>query len=125
SARFVYLAGYVSGPFYAVKGVMAGCSFATSFVRVYTIEAFTNLVYPSNVSFDQHIDDSAVSAVGSVSEVPHGLKSASAQLFQAITHDCGCKTAVDKAALVSSSHAVTRAMRSFLGPYAGTETDSA
>eukprot|EP00959_Pyramimonas_sp_CCMP1952_P041560 869272-Pyramimonas_sp.AAC.1 len=52
SARFVCLAGYVSGPFYAMKGVKAGCSFATSFVEVYTAEAFTNIQYPNNVSFD-------------------------------------------------------------------------
>eukprot|EP00959_Pyramimonas_sp_CCMP1952_P292944 6126870-Pyramimonas_sp.AAC.1 len=48
SARFVCLAVYVSGPFYAMKGAIAGCSFATSLVKVYTIEAFTNIEYPSN-----------------------------------------------------------------------------
>eukprot|EP00959_Pyramimonas_sp_CCMP1952_P247799 5180164-Pyramimonas_sp.AAC.1 len=71
SARPVCLAGYVSGPFYAMKGVIAGCSFATSFVKVYTFDAFADIEYPSNVSVDQYTGDSAVSAVGSVSEVVH------------------------------------------------------
>eukprot|EP00959_Pyramimonas_sp_CCMP1952_P050453 1054282-Pyramimonas_sp.AAC.1 len=82
-----------------MKGAIAGCSFATSFVKVYTTEAFTNIQYPNNISFDQYIDGSAVSAVGSVSDLAHGLKGASTQLFQAITHDCDCRIAVDKAAL--------------------------
>ncbi|CAK0867148.1 unnamed protein product, partial [Prorocentrum cordatum] len=90
SARFACLAGIVTGPFYALNGVIAGCSFAASFLKVHILEDFSNLRFSEGVHLDQYIDDSGVSAVGSVSQatqVIDGLKSASAQLFSAIEHD--------------------------------------
>eukprot|EP00959_Pyramimonas_sp_CCMP1952_P012303 259824-Pyramimonas_sp.AAC.1 len=45
-ARFMCMGNYVPGPFYAVRGVIAGCSFATSYVKVYCIESFDQIEFP-------------------------------------------------------------------------------
>eukprot|EP00959_Pyramimonas_sp_CCMP1952_P248733 5199423-Pyramimonas_sp.AAC.1 len=55
--RFINIAGYIDGPYRAIRGVVAGCSMATTFVRIYYIRSFSSVpLYPST-SLDLYIDD--------------------------------------------------------------------
>eukprot|EP00959_Pyramimonas_sp_CCMP1952_P373041 7812442-Pyramimonas_sp.AAC.1 len=44
--RFFVLNGFVDGPYWAQGGVIAGCTFATAFIRVYAIQDLDKLEIP-------------------------------------------------------------------------------
>eukprot|EP00959_Pyramimonas_sp_CCMP1952_P246076 5143230-Pyramimonas_sp.AAC.1 len=63
-ARFISLGGLLHGPHFATHGVVAGCSIATSYVRVYIIPTVDPIRLPTQVSLDIHIDDYGLSSSG-------------------------------------------------------------
>ena len=63
STRYIVLGGALFGPHFTTRGVIAGCPFATTFTRVFTVDGFDTLnLRPSTVLY-QYIDDSGISAV--------------------------------------------------------------
>ena len=62
------------GPFYAINGVVAGCSMATTFFRIYVIPVIDPLELPRPLLLDIYIDDYGVSSTGSESSVSVDLK---------------------------------------------------
>ncbi len=51
SPRYVTLGGFSDGPWHARKGVIAGCSLATSFVKVYSMESYDKLPLSPSTDF--------------------------------------------------------------------------
>eukprot|EP00959_Pyramimonas_sp_CCMP1952_P248801 5200932-Pyramimonas_sp.AAC.1 len=45
-ARFFVLDGFVDGPYWAQGGIIAGCTFATTFIRAYAIQDLDKLEIP-------------------------------------------------------------------------------
>eukprot|EP00959_Pyramimonas_sp_CCMP1952_P023802 499323-Pyramimonas_sp.AAC.1 len=58
------MAPAVAGPFFARRGVVAGCSMATTLVRAYILGAMSNLRLPRGVFLAQFIDDSGLDSTG-------------------------------------------------------------
>eukprot|EP00959_Pyramimonas_sp_CCMP1952_P111842 2339374-Pyramimonas_sp.AAC.1 len=56
-ARFLTLSTLSVGPYYSINGVVAGCSMATTFVRIYLIPVIDPLPIPRDVFLDIYIDD--------------------------------------------------------------------
>ena len=59
----------IAGHYFADLGIIAGCSFAATFVRIYMMSALDKLELPAAVQLDQHIDDSGISCVGTAKAV--------------------------------------------------------
>ena len=57
SARFLVLATVVAPPVFAINGVIAGCGFATTLIRVFTLAALDGLSLPRSISLRVYIDD--------------------------------------------------------------------
>jgi len=63
------MTGIVVGGFFVECGVVAGCSLATSLIRVHAIPALDGLRLPPKVSLDVYIDDYGLSGSGTVRDV--------------------------------------------------------
>eukprot|EP00959_Pyramimonas_sp_CCMP1952_P076196 1592085-Pyramimonas_sp.AAC.1 len=129
-ARFVLMNGSVNGPWLAIKGVIAGCSIATTFVRMYLVLDLDRLTLPRSVTLDAYIDDCALHCTGSPELAVRGLVAASRARHRILTIDCKCslwvdranRATADKACLISSSATVSRRLRDALGGLAGPTT---
>ena len=69
SARRVVENGLAATPFRAGRGIVAGCGFATTWVKVYCLEAFTTFVkrHPG-IRLDAYIDDLTVAVEAGTDE---------------------------------------------------------
>ena len=114
-ARHIVLAGYMTSACYASHGIVAGCSFATTLIRVNSLAALDQIKWPICVTYALYIDDNAVHAIGSESEVIEGLVSASQQLVIAISDGIGATLADDKGALIASNKRVGLKIQRILG----------
>ena len=58
--RFLTVGGIIEGPFWVINGVIAGCSMATTLIRVLAVGPMDAAMasIPPPVSFDIFIDDS-------------------------------------------------------------------
>eukprot|EP00959_Pyramimonas_sp_CCMP1952_P032819 688040-Pyramimonas_sp.AAC.2 len=130
-ARFLLMYGSVNGPWLAIKGVIAGCSIATTLVRIYLVlDPGSRLTLPRSVTLDAYIDDCALTCMGSVETVVRDLASASRALHRVLALDCKCSlwidrnsgVAADAACLISSSAQVAHRLRVVLGSLAGITT---
>ncbi|CAK0868317.1 unnamed protein product [Prorocentrum cordatum] len=95
-ARFTLMNGRVNGPWLAIKGVIAGCSTATTFARIYLVLDLDRLTLPRSVTFDAYIDDCALKCIGSIETVVRDHASASRALHRALTLDCKCSLGIDR-----------------------------
>eukprot|EP00959_Pyramimonas_sp_CCMP1952_P331810 6947828-Pyramimonas_sp.AAC.1 len=93
SARYLCISSMVSGPHFALLGVIVGCSFATTFVRIYMIGPYDKLIsrLPASVNIDQYIDDTGLNSVGKAKEVVRNIKESSAALYQMFVTELGCE----------------------------------
>ncbi len=117
--RFVTINGYADGPFYARKGLTAGCSLATTFVRIYCIEAYDKIPITPSQQFFNFIDDDSVACAGSLREVVRGITSTADLLEGLITKELQSSISPAKAGLVASSAGLDRLLRKRLGGLAG------
>ena len=118
-ARFVTMASISTGPFYSINGVIAGCSMATTFVRIYVMPVFDTLDIPRSVMLDIYIDDYGMSSVDLEHIVRQDLKEAAVSVMQAIQQDMCCSVSEDKSAVVASNSRLGKDLSAFLGVYAG------
>ena len=98
----------------------AGCSFATSLVRVFVLDvADLFLLNHPAVSLDICIDDWTVDQVGTEGEVLEELPYAVHNLGLALERDLGCELSIPKAAVVASSDHLAQRLRARVGRLAG------
>ena len=68
------------GAYYVTNGVVAGCGFATTMIRINSIPALDSLVFGPGISLDVYIDDYGLSCTGSPTDVAKLLPAAAADL---------------------------------------------
>ena len=59
--RHIQMRNTIKGPYYASRGITAGCPFATTFTRVYTIQPLDTLRLPPTTQLALYLDDSGTS----------------------------------------------------------------
>ncbi len=108
--RMVSLGHYVAKEVYAKRGIIAGCSFATTLVTVFYLRKLEQIAreIPSSVKLDGYIDDVALSAEGSRLRVVRDVIKAYDIMKNILTRDLGCKLAPSKANIVASDRAAGR-----------------
>jgi hypothetical protein len=126
-ARFFVLNGFVDGPFWASGGIIAGCTFATTLIRVYSIASLDMLCIPPQVHFKLYIDDSGLSATGSRRYIVEHLPPVVRALVSILEEGIGAKVSQDvgKRSLIASSKALGRDLAQALGGLAGPLVSSA
>ncbi len=96
--RLVALNGRVARQVHPRRGVIAGCAFATTYVKVLMTRALDRAVarMPAGVTLDAYIDDIALSVVGTSAQVVEKLAKAHEILKEAIQCELGCSFAREK-----------------------------
>ncbi len=96
--RLVGLNGRVARQVHPRRGVIAGCAFATTYVKVLMTRALDRAmaIMPEGVAVDAYIDDIALSAVGTSAQVVEKLTRAHRILKEAIQGELGCSFAREK-----------------------------
>ncbi len=130
--RMLSLNGAMSAPSYAWRGITAGCGFATTFVRIYSVAPFDRMVRELKWEFgeeapdpDSYIDDITLSATGTEDEVYNKLALGYEILKEVVEDELECRVEVSKAAIVASSKRLVRRLMRKLGPYAGAPCEAA
>ncbi len=102
---------------YPRRGVIAGCSFATTLVKLFYLSSLDKVAasLPSGTNVDMYIDDIAVTAEGPKQEVVAKVVEAHAAIREAMTNELGCTLAAHKAAIIASSKEVGRQVAARLG----------
>ena len=118
-ARFVTQCGRAAPALFASRGVVAGCGFATTLVKVYCLEPLDGFARgrPA-VALDAYIDDFTMSARGGRAEVLAGLQAAAEDMQQVVVAQLKGKIAVGKAAAASDDHTL-EGLQQRLGVLAG------
>ncbi len=125
SVRMLSLGGAMSAPLHSDDGVLAGCGFAMALTRAYVIPPLDLAVQrfgPATddpADFDLFVDDAAISAEGTEQQVINRLTHAASVIKETIEGPLHCAIEVDKAAVVSSSRALTEQLRQRFGSLAG------
>ncbi|CAK0909004.1 unnamed protein product, partial [Prorocentrum cordatum] len=135
SARYICLSDIISGPLRATHGIIAGCSMATSLIRVHALDAFDTVPRSLSLrridressefsSFDADIDDTSISAIGSRSFVRATILNMASLLLAGIRQMLGGRVALDKVALVCSCGALGQQLEADLGPFGALDTSA-
>ena len=105
--RFIAQQGRLTKPLRAKRGVVAGCGLATTWVKIYCIEAFDKFEarYKGRVRLDAYIDDLTISATADTEdELEILLVEAALELARLIEEDLLCKVATEKTMVISSTN---------------------
>ncbi len=115
--RMLTLDGRAAKELYARNGIVPGCTFATSFVKLFYLRRLDAFVaqLPPDVDVDKYIDDLAISAAGVSDELIAKITAAREAARVALTSDLGCRIAESKSRVVASSSRVARAIAGKLG----------
>ncbi len=118
--RMIRLRDFVAEEVYADRGIIAGCSLATTLTRVYSLDAYDDFVERCpNVNFDNFIDDNVISAEGPPESVARDLSHAAVQLHEIVTNQLECKISRRKTKIVAADSGVglrlQRAAMSLMG----------
>ena len=118
--RFLSFNGRVQPGVLPTRGVVAGCSFADLWVRVYTLEAYSAFAsrHPK-VRLDTYVDDLHVEAVGKEASVINSLRAAAQDLEECIELELGGEISLPKAATIASTEGLRNKLRKALRKYAG------
>ena len=115
--RMLTSQGMLTRAVFPRKGIIAGCSLATTLIRVYMVnamdEALTRL--PQGVNTDVFIDDLALSVEGSKEEVTQKAVAAREIMSEVFTGRLNCKFAGEKTAIVASNRKVANRIAEELG----------
>jgi hypothetical protein len=108
--RMITLDKVASRELYSCRGIIAGCSFATTLVKLFYLDTLDRVAakLPEGTNIDIFIDDIAVTAVGPRRLVAARVAAAHAAVRKAVTEDLGCTLAAQKAAIIASSKEVGR-----------------
>ncbi len=115
--RMITHGRYVSREVHPRRGIIAGCSFATTLVKVFYLRRLDQLSkeIPASVKVDAYIDDLALTAEGPRARVGADLAVAHRALIRALTRDLHCKIARQKTAIVASHRDVGKSIAAALG----------
>ncbi len=115
--RMVSHGSAVAREVFATRGIIAGCAFATSLVKVFYLRRLrqAKAEMPRGAVLDAYIDDVAIAAEGPRRKVISTIVEAYAVLKRALTRDLRCTLAPQKAAVVSSDREVGRAVAAAIG----------
>ncbi len=115
--RLVALNGRVAKQIHPRRGVIAGCAFATTYVKVLMTRALDRAMagMPEGVVLDAYIDDLALSATGTSKQVVEKLEKAHQILREAVQHELGCNFAHGKTAVVATCAATARRLKEVVG----------
>ncbi len=115
--RLVSLNGKVARQVHPRRGVIAGCAFATTYVKVLMTRALDRAMakMPEGVVLDAYIDDLAISAVGTSRQVVDKLEKAHQILREAVQHELGCSFAQGKTAVVATCADTARRLKEVVG----------
>ncbi len=108
SARVVTMGGRVSREVYPTTGVVAGCSLAMAFTKVYCIRAMDDFVTeaPKGVQLGTFVDDLTLSTVGPPAAVAEDIVRAHALLKDVVQGTLGCSLAEGKAAVTATTRSL-------------------
>ncbi len=110
--RMIRMKNFVAEELYADRGVVAGCSLATTLTKVYTVEAYDHLVRTCpRARFDNFIDDNVVSAEGNKEEVVEILAEATALLSEVVSERLMCRISRRKTRVVAAHEDVGRRLK--------------
>ncbi len=129
--RMLSMAGALTEPMFAWRGVAAGCGIAVALTRAYYIPPFDDMVLDygtmlnNTLRFDAFFDDLGVGATGSRAEVEHALVEGQAMLADVVERELDCEIELDKAAVVASDRDLTRRLVRRIGRRAGRQRTAA
>ncbi len=115
--RMITLDGRAAREMYARDGIVPGCTFATTFVKLFYMRRLDALVarLPPNIDVDMYIDDLAISGNGTSDRLVEDITSAWRNARAVLVADLGCKIADAKSRVVASSGRVARVIAGKLG----------
>ena len=113
--RYVRLGPYSAQPRVATRGVVAGCSLATTVVKIYLLRRLDAWVgrHPA-VELNAFIDDMAVAASGAEHAIPTIVATATVDLEE-VLNLCGCMLSDAKTQVVASRRCVANRIGRILG----------
>ncbi len=95
---------FIAQELHASRGVVAGCSLATTLIRVFTITPFDNFVRQvQDVVLDNYIDDNVLSTEGTEQQVIDRLGRATDILADIVDRELLCKFSLSKTKIVAST----------------------
>ncbi len=106
--RMLTLDGIAAREMYPRRGLIAGCTFATTLVKVFYVRKIDAAVgkLPEGANVDFYIDDVALSVEGPRWRVARDAITAHNIIRETLTEGLGCKLAAHKTAIVASHKAV-------------------
>ncbi len=115
--RMLTMDGKASKEVYPRRGIIAGCSFATTYTKLFYTRKFDKLKskLPQGVSIDVYIDDIAINIESSSDDIVSKAIVAREMLIDCLTTELGCKVAHGKSCIVSSSSKVARRIANHFG----------
>ncbi len=115
--RMITHGRYASREVHPRRGIVAGCSFATTLVKVFYLRRLDALSreIPASVRIDAYIDDLALTAEGSKASVAADIVAAHGAMIRVLTRELHCGIARDKTAVVASHPDVGRRIAAELG----------
>ncbi len=121
--RLVSMNGFVARELLPQRGVVAGCGFANTLMKVYCKEPFDGYIKKvgkDGGDFDAYVDDFAVTVEGDTeTDVIERLDEAHHALKETIEVDLEAVVAVGKAGLITTSDSLAKRIRSRIGLLAG------
>ncbi len=117
--RLVALNGRVARQVHPRRGVIAGCAFATTCVKVLMVRALDMAMarMPEGVNLDAYIDDLALSTVGTRAQVIDRLTRAHKVLKEAVQEELGCELAQEKTAVVATCAQTAKQLKEAVGAH--------
>ena len=108
--RMLSLRGALARELFPVRGIVPGCSLATTIVKVYCIKDFDRMMteIPRRVHFDAHIDDLVLTAEDTPKALLENLTAAEAVLREVITNGLKGTIAEKKIGVVATSMDLAR-----------------
>ncbi len=115
--RMITLDGRAAKEVYARDGIMPGCTFATTYVKLFYMRRLDTLVaaLPPEVDVNMYVDDLAIGAAGEANALVDTMVAARKAAIAALTVDLGCKIAESKSRVVASSGKIARSIANKLG----------
>ncbi len=115
--RMLTMEGKAAKELYPKKGLVAGCSFATTFVNMFYLRNFDELAktFEPGIQLELYIDDIAISAEAAGDSIASKVIGARESMVKCVTEDLGCTIAPGKSCLVASSAKAARNIATHLG----------
>ncbi len=107
--RMIRMKDFIAQEIHADKGIIAGCSLATTFVKAYVIEAYDDFVQQvPGVRFDSYIDDNVISMEGKELHVEKLITRAANIMADIVRERLMCRIAKRKTHVVATKEDLGR-----------------